>query len=239
VNSIVVGGREEGKSTLALYLAYCSHRAVFVFDPRGIFHGHIVHDPEELEDAIQQQEYREGDAIVYRFDSIEPDAVESAFADMCSVLFPPQFTRGGFALVVDESGELQGQNSIEPALRRAVAQHPTTGEARVHIIQTSHRLAEFHGKVKTCLNDLYIFRTKNPRDHAALVDFTGEPELVDVVSNLPKHHLVHYKFARQADGEQFDLWADPGVWYVELQPKQADVERLQLEVSESESGMIQ
>jgi len=227
MNSIAVGGREEGKSTLALFLAYTTHKAVFVFDPRGMFSGHVVNSPDELSEAIDERIYEDGEPIVYRFDSADPNAIETAFEDMCSVLFPPQFTKGGFALIVDEAGELQAANSINPALRRAIAQHPTKGLERVHIVQTSHRLAEYHGKVKTCLNDLYIFRTKNPRDHAALVDFTGEPELVEIVSELPKHHLIHYKFARQDNGvPQFDLWDDPARWYIEIAPEAKDVNDL-------------
>src|SRR5271165_6715162 len=232
MNSIAVGGREEGKTTLALWLARQSHQQVFVFDPRGIFQGTVVHDPEQLEAAIaeysQVREEKQTAAtrkvletpIIYRIDEKAP---EDAFEEMAGVLFPPQFTRGGFALIIDEAGELQGPNTINPALRRAVAQHPTEKTPgrdpvdRVHIIQTSHRLAEYHGKLKTCLNDLYMFRTRNRRDLEAIVDFTGEPELTEVVSELPKHVLVHYTFARQEDGvPQWTIWEDPAVWYTPL-----------------------
>src|ERR1035438_6457449 len=186
MNSIAVGGREEGKTTLALWLARQSHLAVFVFDPRGIFVGEVVYSPEELQAAIDRhaEEGWTDDPIVYRFEG-DP---EEAFAEMSGVLFPPQFTRGGFALIIDEAGELQGANRICDELRRVVSQHPTdktpgrAPEDRVHVIQTSHRLAEYHGKIKTCLNDLYIFRTRNPRDLDALDDFTGEPELREIVT---------------------------------------------------------
>jgi hypothetical protein len=214
MNSVCIGRREEGKSTLALFLAHTTHTAVVVFDPRGIFAGHIVRSKEELEDALKDGLYEDGLPLVYRFDSTDP---EEAFTEMSAALFPPHFTRGGFCLIVDEAGMLQGQNTMHPELRRAISQHPTKGPMRIHIIQTTHRLQELHGKVKTCLDNLYVFCTKNARDHVALVEFTDEPELVEVVKELPKHHLVHYKFARQDPGEpQYEIWDDPTDWYISL-----------------------
>lgn len=221
MNSICVGGREEGKSTLSLWLAYRTHAAVIVFDPRGMYEGVVVQHAYELENALDEQAHMIAEnptvnvpPVVYRFDYM---TAEDAFTEMSVVLFPPQFTRGGFALVVDEAGELQGANYINPALKRAVAQHPLKGELQDHIIQTSHRLAEYNGKVKTCLDDLYIFRTRNPRDLRALEDFTSEPELVRIVQDLRKHHLIHYKFARQDDGQnQFEIWTDPTQWFIAI-----------------------
>jgi hypothetical protein len=131
MNILVVGRRREGKSTLALYLAEQSHKALIVFDPRGMFDGEVVTSGEQLKEVLQdrqEQEWkREKDErpIVYRYDGSGP---EGAFAGMSDVLFPPQFTRGGFALIVDEAGELQSANQINDELRRAVAQHPTDGD---------------------------------------------------------------------------------------------------------------
>ena len=214
MNIIIVGRREEGKSTLALYLAYQSHAAVFVFDPRGMFDGHVVQSPEQLQQAISDKLYEDGNPIVYRFDS---GNAETAFEEMADVLFPPQFTRGGFALIVDEAGELQGANQINEALKRAIAQHPTKGDFRVSIIQTSHRLPEFHGKTKALLNDLYIFQTTHPRDLQTILDYTGSEEILPIVEKLPQHHLLRYKFARQADGvAQYEVWDNPTVWYVPM-----------------------
>lgn len=217
MNSIVIGTRGEGKSTLALWLANQTHAAVIVFDPRAMYGGHVVESSDELIDALDSHLYEDGEPIVYQFDA-EP---EVAFADMASVLFPPRSEgeRGGFALIVDEAGELQGPNTILPELRLAVARHPLEGDLRVHIIQTTHRLAEYSGKTKTVFDHLYIFRTQNPRDLSMLVDFTDSPELVDIVRNLPPHHLVHYAASRREDGRpQWELWDDPGVWFVPMVP---------------------
>lgn len=217
MNILVVGRRREGKSTLALYLAKRSHKAVIVFDPRGMFHGEVVNSGEELEAALQERQSHgwnrpeDETPIVYRYDGTDPDG---AFDEMAAVLFPPQFTRGGFALIVDEAAELQGPMQINPQLRRAVAQHPFEGDMRVTIIQTSHRLTEYHGKAKSLVDELYIFRTTNPRDLAMLLEYTGEPQAEEEVKDLPKHHVFLFKFARQDDGvNQYEVWDDPTVWY--------------------------
>jgi len=229
LNSICVGTRGEGKSTLALYLANQSHTAIVVFDPRGMFDGHIVYSAGELEEALDQEDYLDGQPIVYRFDHGDAN---QAFEEMARVLFPPQFTRGGFALIVDEAGDLQSSQSINLELRRAIAQHPTQGEMRVHMIQTSHRISEFNGKTKTCLDYIYQFRTNNPRDHQALVDFTDDPAIVEVVRELPPHHLVRYEFKRREDGgPQWEVWNDPGAWF-------APIEVIPVEVRPS-TGAIQ
>jgi hypothetical protein len=214
VSTLAVGRRKEGKSTLALWLAFQSHAAVFVFDPRGMFAGHVVRSPEELQNAIKEKLYADGQPIVYRFDT---GNAETAFDEMADVLFPPQFTMGGFALIVDEAGELQGANQINDALRRAVAQHPTDGDFRVTIIQTSHRLSEYHGKCKALVDELYIFRTTHPRDLQALLDYTGDESVLPIVQDLPQHHCLRYKFARQKDGvAQYEVWDNPTVWYVPM-----------------------
>ena len=77
MNSIAVGSREEGKSTLALYLAYSSHKAVFVFDPRGIFGGHVVHSGEELEQAFDEKLYEdEHGKLQYASETVAPKVGE-------------------------------------------------------------------------------------------------------------------------------------------------------------------
>lgn len=185
--------------------------------------GHVVYTSGDLEAALDDGIYEDGQPIVYRFDHGD---VNQAFSDMAMILFPPQFTRGGFALIVDEAGELQGPQTINPDLRRAIAQHPTDGEMRVHILQTSHRISEFNGKTKTCLDYLYQFRTNNPRDHQALVDFTDDPSIVDVVRELPPHHCVRYQFGRREDGgAQWQVWDDPTMWYAPISIPVADYEQ--------------
>lgn len=206
---------DEGKTTLALWLARQRHTCVVVFDPRSHIDGHIVMDAEELDEAMQDEEIWRGRYIVYRYDMASADADE-AFAEMMSVLWK----YGGYGLVVDESAELQTWASIDKRLKKTVAQHiKRPAERSVTVIQTNHRLPEYNGKVKTVMAELYTFRTNNPRDLDLLVDYTGDAELPEVVRALPKHHCVRIKLARQDGGvPQWEIWDDPSKWYLPIEP---------------------
>jgi hypothetical protein len=210
MNINIVGQREEGKTTLALYLARQHNPAVIVFDPRGNIEGAVVWGPDEMEQAIQERVY-EDEPIVYRYDSEDPD---EEFSDFCMVLFPPRFPRGGFSVVIDECNMLQNANSIHPALRRAIKQHPTKPPERsVAIIQTTHVLGEFNSKSRSLMNELYMFRIQGVRDLKVVEEHTGNQQVAEIVKNLPQHHCVRYLYSRQAEGKpEYYVWSDPTVW---------------------------
>lgn len=221
MNIIVCGRREEGKTTLAMFLARhhpkAGHEGVVAFDPRGMLDGHIVYGSGELEDAINDKLWKSG-PIIYRYDSGDPN---TAFSELCDILFPPQFTKGGFSLVVDEAGQLQTAHSINEQFLRAIKQHPTEPHREaITIIQTNHRMAEFHGGCKALMEELYIFQTTDPRGLQALEEHTGLPEMSEVVKNLPQHHCVRYKYGRQADNKQYEIWDNPLVWYSNIKSLQ-------------------
>lgn len=213
-NIICCGRREEGKTSLAVSLAKQRHSGVIAFDPRAMIVGVPVYGVDDLEEVIQDGTWKEH-VISYRFDSGD---VDCELENLCDFLFPPRFTKGAFCLIIDEAGsrKIQTYNSIHPALDRAVRQHPTRPpEFAVTIIQTSHRLADFHGASKSLMDELYIFNTSSPRDIAALEEHTQMPEVVEIVRTLPKHHCVRYLYARQEEGEpQFELWDKPEMWYI-------------------------
>lgn len=216
-NINIVGRREEGKTTLALFLSR-KYKARIIWDPRGMIGDSssavIVCSPDDLDTAITEGEWKKG-PIVYRQESGD---VESEFTDICQVLFPPKFTRGGFAFVIDEAGELQNPHAVHPELKRVIKQHPTfPRQESVLVIQTNHRLSEFHNSCKALMNELYIFQTTLPRDLDVLEEHTGIPQLRDIVKNLPKHHCVRYLYDRQEIGDsQYELWDDPEYWYTPL-----------------------
>jgi hypothetical protein len=213
-NIICCGRREEGKTSLAIAIAKQRHAAVIAFDPRAMIVGVPVYGVDDLEEVIADGAWREH-VICYRFDSGD---IDTELEEMCEFLFPPRFTKGAFALVIDEAGsqKIQTFHKIHPALDRAVRQHPTRPpEYAVTIIQTSHRLADFHGASKSLMDELYIFNTSSPRDIEALEDHTQMPDLVEIVRVLPKHHCVRYLYARQEEGvAQYEVWDKPEEWYI-------------------------
>lgn len=213
-NIICCGRREEGKTSLAVWIAKQRHTGIIVFDPRAMVVGVPVYGVDDLEEVIQDGTWKDH-VISYRFEG----GIDAEFDNLCGFLFPPRFTKGAFCLVVDEAGsrDIQTFNSIHPALDRAVRQHPTKPpEFAVTIIQTSHRLADFHGASKSLMDELYIFQTTSKNDLKALEDHTQDPELIEVVRHLPKHHCVRYLYARQeGDDPQWELWNNPKAWCIQ------------------------
>jgi hypothetical protein len=237
VNIICCGRREEGKTSLAVYLAKQRHRAVIAFDPRAMVAGVPVYGVDDLEEVIKDGTWKEH-VISYRFEG----EVDVELEELCEFLFPPRFTKGAFALIVDEAGsrKIQTFNSIHPALDRAVRQHPTQPpQYAVTIIQTSHRLADFHGASKSLMDELYIFNTSSPRDLIALEEHTQMPEVVEIVSTLPKHHCVRYMYARQEDGEpQYEIWDDPSVWYLKATTQSGSSDPVEEETEDANATEI-
>jgi hypothetical protein len=173
--------------------------------------GVIVHNPDDLETAIEERAWEDG-PIVYRQESGNS---YDEFEGFCRVLFPPKFTRGGFAVIVDEAGELQTAHGINPDLLRAIKQHPTDPPAQsVLLVQTNHRLAEFHNSSKALMDELYIFQTTLPGDLRVIEEHTGSREIAEIVRTLPKHHCVKYLYGRQDDGvPQYVVMSNPEIWY--------------------------
>lgn len=220
MNIIDIGARKEGKTTLALWQLIQRHRAIVVFDPRGMINGLIVHNPEELEEAIEQvrqlsAEDRKQRVIVYRFDSTN---YSEEFAAFCSVVFPPNFTLGGFGVLIDEAGRLQTANSIDPNLARAIGQHPFEGQCEpgheVTIVQTMHTLGGSWAQGRSLINELCMFRLTAPSDVKAIIEYTGHPELVEIIQNLPQYHYVRFINDRQPQGQpEYFVVSDPRQWF--------------------------
>jgi len=212
MNIIAVGSRGEGKTTLAMSTLSEKHDGIVVFDPRGMIDGVICWGPDELEKAIDEQKWKDA-PLVYRYDSLDNDDEFSAF---CSVVFPPNFPRGGFGCLVDEAGWLQGPNSIHPDLGRAIKGHPQQPEEfAITLFQTMHTLSESYGKSRSLIDEYYFFRLTSPNDTKAIVEFTGKPELAEIVRNLPQHHYVRYFNSRRAAGEpEYIIVDDPESWHL-------------------------
>jgi hypothetical protein len=217
MNIVIVGRREEGKTTLAKFVCR-RYKAKIFWDPRAMIgcepNGVIVCSADDLEIAIEEGDWR-GGPIVYRPESGD---VEGEFAEVCGVLFPPKFTRGGFAFLIDEAGDLQNAHGVSPDLKRVIKQHPTfPPQESVMVVQTNHRLAEYNNSCKALLDELYIFQTTLPGDLKTLEEHTGMPEIIPIVKTLPHHHCVRYLYGRQSSGRaQYEIWDDPTYWYEPL-----------------------
>lgn len=205
MNTLVCGRMKEGKTTLALYLAREWSNGVVAWDPRHRITGAVyVCDADELEDAIQQGEWRKG-IIVFRPDGLK---IEEQFDEMCEVIFTPVERFDHFALVIDEASQMQSAHRISARLSQAVRQHPRS----VLIVQTTHSLQDWHRASKDLTSDVYSFRLRG-RSLQAMVEFCdGDRALEEKVKCLPRHHCIRINL--EADGEEeITLLDDPTAWY--------------------------
>lgn len=212
------GTRREGKTTLAIHLAREWSPTVAAWDPRGSIAKIVglgnyieVRTPEEMRQHLTAGDYLHDEngntfptpkILVYRSES------EDGFQELCDVLFPPYFEgfQGGLALIVDEAGTLQSPHQIHPALNRVIGQCPDS----ILVVQTTHMISEWHGKSRSCMNELFLFRQIGARNWQIVAENCGD-DVAEQCMHLKPHHLVHYWFDRQ-DGIQWELWDRPEVW---------------------------
>lgn len=202
MNEIIAGRMKEGKSTFGLYRCLQHSPGVAAWDPRGMIDGIVCYGADALEDAIDSGKWKDG-PLIYRFDS---DDISGEFTAFCSVIFPPRFTLRKFSVLIDEAKQLQGPNYIHPSLSRAVTQHPRD----VKILQTTHSLQDWARASKDLVTDIWSFRQIG-RSLKALIEFCdGDEKMAKVVSNLPRHHLIHW----DAASGKYSVLDDPSKWYL-------------------------
>lgn len=206
MNILVCGRMKEGKTTFAIYLAKGWSDGVLIWDPRHMIQGTTyVQDSDELEDAIQEKEWRKG-PIVFRPDGLR---IEEQFEEMCSNIFNPPERFENFSLIIDEASDLQSANRIAPHLSRVIRQHPRS----VLVIQTTHSLQDWARPSRDLMSHLYCFRLVG-RSLKAVIDFCdGSDELEKTIRELPRHHLVHISFESGSDEGEFEILDDPTTWY--------------------------
>lgn len=205
---------------MAIYVAGRWSPGVIIWDPRHMIDEDyvrpvwpdvqevtFVQNGDELQDAIDHNEWRKG-PIVFR-----PNAtrLREDFQEMCGVLFDPpeKYSGSGFSLVIDEAAQLQGPNSIDPHLDRAVRQHPRS----VLVVQTTHSLQDWHRASKDLMSQLYCFRQVG-RSLKAVVEFCDEDEdFEETIRTLPQHWCVRYDFEAVQGQDTWFLLYEPRQWY--------------------------
>jgi hypothetical protein len=203
MNHIVCGRMKQGKTTFATWLGFQKHRAVVAWDPRCMIDGIPCYGPDELQEAIDEGEWKHGVPLVYRFDSTD---VSGEFSSLCGVLFPPRMGIGNFSLVVDEAAQLQRANWCHPDFDRAIRQHPRS----VDIIQATHSLQDYSRASRDLTSDIYSFNLMG-KSLDALVNFcevSDSDDFREAVRTLPQHHLVHWNHSTN----EWEVWDDPTAW---------------------------
>jgi hypothetical protein len=225
MNTIILGGRCEGKTHLAIFLAYQSYPGVIIFDTRSMVQGCVVWSVQELDEAIKEEKWKEG-VLVYRPKS--PD-LEAEFSELCRYIFdPPRFPKGRFSFILDEAATQQSAHSVGTELEQVIRQHPLQD---ILIIQTSHSLQDWHRTSRDLVNEMYVFQSQG-RSLIAIGEYWGmDDEQMNQVETLPQHHCIRF-FGRN----EAELWNKPEVWYIPVFTQEQEASNAQDRDSRGESS---
>lgn len=211
MKSLCIGVSQTGKSTFALWLALQTGKQVVIWDANEVFID-IVDEPvyttEDLSQALRDKE----PVVVYDATGIEDRHEE--FIRFAGVM--EQFN--GHTLLVDEAGDVQRANDPNSGLDRL---YRRSGRRGNDIIETTHKASDIATLNRTLTTDTYIFAMPNRKARKVLADEFSE-EAADAAATLPDYVYVHF---HNRTGE-FVVVNDPDVWYIDLDKKLPDRERV-------------
>jgi hypothetical protein len=203
VISLVIGRREQGKTTLAYWLARQRSTRV-IFDPRAMFHTtsdvlpsgfalfELLDDREEV--IVQPQEN-----VVAAFD-------ETTTAIRDWILQNPDEP---FALLVDEARFVETTEKISPSFDWILRLGP---RKTLDTILTAHRPVDISTDIRAIADYWFIFQTTQEHDLKVITERCGG-EVADMVSTLEPFQLVVWndsigKFRKETDSEKWRVRLD-------------------------------
>lgn len=245
MNSVVIGRRGLGKSTLAEWLANKGNGNKIVFDPNNQFKDATqrTSDIEELKDWMEATESDDDENFYICF--VPTGEVEPAW----DLFAPVIWQYGDYALIIDECHWLMKPNYLNPWLSRFIRQAPRRergDENPIDIIMTAHRPQDINGTVLGQTDYALLFRQTKSRDLEYIAkefDFDSEAILCDncqsnllivhedkKIGRLPIVEVVRQLRTPQTEGDpgrdvivvpvespdEYTVMRDPKEWYVNI-----------------------
>jgi hypothetical protein len=203
VITIIMGRRELGKSTLALYMATRRPYAV-VFDPRHLFQSDAsIGDltTQIARDALDDRFLASPPvvAVVQPNDALEQSSI--ALADFVRRWTETRLDR--LAVVLDEAA-LYAMEPWAWVVRCAPRQ-------QIDLILTAHRPQDIPTTIRALADTWCVFRTTQPHDLEAIEDRCGIA-FSSAVERLQPRHFAVWDDAKGS----WSLRTQPGVWYVPI-----------------------
>ncbi len=199
-HAVLWGRRRQGKSTLALTLAIISKkRPILIFDPCDQFKFFPV--LVNLEVAMQT-------TGIFRIPTTGNP--ESDFTDLMTELDGGSWEWSDYALIVDETSQLQRPQSAHPSILRLIRQGPDD----IFVAETLHRPSETHSTVRALSTDYFIFQTSLRRDLDVIED-NYDKDVADAVKKLGEYQCVHVWIDR-GGVLRWSIWANSMLWYIPL-----------------------
>lgn len=199
--TLILGRRRQGKSTLAGAIAVASKKTVVVFDPDGQFNAW----PQlyRVQDLITYLDSGVVSCAVYRPERLDIASEWTAFAD-CLWEFED------YTVIIDEASMLQSANWKDDRLERFLRRAPDS----VHIIQTTHRIIDVNKLARQNVTDLFCFQT-GVRADLEMIRADVCEDIPDVISGLPPYHVLHY-WRGNGGQHQHTVWNDPRKWDIRI-----------------------
>jgi DNA helicase HerA-like ATPase len=231
VNYALCGRRQEGKTTMALYLGRRIRRqlkghAVVFFDPkRSLRTIRSTSDYEELSEIMEAGQVGEVAFVPpFAFNAEEPpkQIVQESFVGFVQTLAieehlgskePARRNLSPIVVVVDEAWNLQDAREMQPHLAGLVR---LADKEKVFLIQATHRPSEFSTTYRAQVDVWFFFRQWLPSDLDSVEEACGQ-EVAHIVARLPRHHVVRY----DVNSGQFSVWDKPEAWHISIREEEA------------------
>jgi hypothetical protein len=214
VYGLILGKRYQGKSTLALSIACSLSSTVVIWDPNSQFLEVPLVSIESLEGRFDEVAGGELGRLTVR---VTRDDYEEAFQELADQLWNWE----DYCLIVDEAATVQKPSWIHPGLKRAI----TRGPASVSVIQTAHRMSDFHRMSQAQATDVFFFRSTQARDVERIAD-EFDPRLEAVLPQLGRYEVAHYWLDPVGGIEHLAVWRKPRDWFIEIGRRDGKPEEL-------------
>lgn len=210
--SMVIGRREEGKTTLALYIAFLWSPRVIILDTRRQFNiGEPVNSLSELDDAIEQNV----PVIVYQPMSEEDEQESGELARDIMARGMEHMPGNRFTFLIDEAGEVAKHGQAVKALRKMIK---FVRLDTVNVILCCHRPTDVDPIFRSLMTDFCLFRVNGDRDIEWLEGIDSiTPQAIATVQKLPRHHWIHLKPGH----DEFQVFSEPEKWFVRYDSQEA------------------
>lgn len=220
MNILIFGRKYTGKSTVALYLARRIQKQtngykILIFDPKWTFRS-VEHtdDISVFESKLDDPKLTE---LAFQPGSEEPDSIKK---DADNEIIMRDFTEFYHAMgmtellrnpperplivVIDEAMNLKGHPLLHRMMRLAT-------KGTLYLLLACHRPVEIEPVLRAQGDEFIFFTQFEMRDLEVTEEMIG-PEVAQLSSQLPDHHLIQYK----VKGRNFEVWDDPTLWYDEV-----------------------
>jgi hypothetical protein len=202
---IIIGRREQGKTTLALYMA-SKVDAMLIFDPRGIVgpESRRVREVSELAMACRALYDRDIGQVSYTPD----DELSTAWPywGQCVAAWMRRDAHRPLAAVVDEAAfvPLESSPQFEWVCR-------TSKRSVMQILLTAHRPRDIHTSIRAIADHWLLFGTRQEHDLRVIEEHCSR-DVADLVQALGPREFVHW----DDTSATAHIYRDPAVWYVDL-----------------------